>query len=231
MKAERALAWYGRILLERHQHFTLAIVDRGGLPQLGRVAYRREGDDLYAVIEASSPIAQGLDALGPVAALLSGDDGLPLASITGAAELVTDPETIARLRASDPPISGDVADYRILIDALVPLQGAMVAGTFADGAPIVRQGEIADRFYVILQGGGVVSRATGGAPQEVARLQAGDFFGESGLLAGAPRNASVHAQGEVLAVSLSRNAFSTALHHGTPTAAELARAIHAAAQE
>jgi CRP-like cAMP-binding protein len=138
---------------------------------------------------------------------------------------------VGRVRASFPAaIGGQGAFYRLLPDSLVPLQGAMEARTYPDGAAIVRQGEIADRYYVILQGECEVSRVAGGAPQSLAQLQPGAFFGESGLLAGAPRNASVYARGEVIAASLSRMAFSTVLHHTGSTAADLAGAIRAAAE-
>jgi len=231
VKVERALVWYCRILLDRHQYLVLATVDREGLPQLARVAYRRDGDDLYLAVEADSPIIAGLNAVGPVAGLLVGSDSLPLVSLGGAAEAIADRETTARLRSTFPNALGDDATYyRLLLDSLLPLQGAMDARALSDGAAIVRQGEIADRLYLILQGECEVSRVTGGAPQVLAQLQAGSFFGESGLLAGAPRNASVYARGPVEVVSLSRSAFSTALHHTGLNTTELARAIYTAAQ-
>jgi Cyclic nucleotide-binding domain/Pyridoxamine 5'-phosphate oxidase len=231
VKVERALAWYCHILLDRHQHLIVATVGRDGLPQLARVPYRRDGDDLYVAVASDVPIAGGLGAVGPVAALLVGDDSLPLVSIGGAAEVVDDGETVERLRTAFPAATGgDAAIYRLMPDNLSPLRGAMEATTYPDGAAIVRQGEIADRYYVILQGECEVSRVTGGAPQSLAQLQAGAFFGESGLLAGAPRNASVYARGEVIAASLNRTAFSTVIHHTGTTAADLAGAIRAAAE-
>ena len=231
MKVERALVWYCRILLDRHRYLVLATVDREGLPQLAPVAYRRDGDDLYLAVEADSPIVGGLNAVGPVAGLLIGGDSLPLVSLGGAAEAITDRETTARLRPTFPTTLGDGATYyRLLLDTLLPLQGAMEAHALPDGAAIVRQGEIADRLYIILMGECEVSRVAGGTPQALAQLQAESFFGESGLLAGAPRNASVHARGPVEVVSLSRSAFSTALHHTGLNTTQLANAIYVAAQ-
>ena len=229
MKVERALAWYCHILLDRHQHIIVATVGRDGLPQLSQVPYRREGDDLYLALAADSPLLAGLRAVGPIAALLMSDNSLPLVNIGGAAESVTEPDTIARLRAAFPNLANDTGLYRLLPDTMLPLQGAMDSRTFTDGETIVRQGEIADRFYVILAGECEVSRVTGAAPQALAQLKAGDYFGESGLLAGAPRNASVLARGSAQVVSLSRTAFSIAMHHGFPTASDLARVISASA--
>jgi hypothetical protein len=171
-----------------------------------------------------------LGTVGPFAALLAGDDSLPLVSLSGAAELVADPAIVAGLRASLTDAAANDALYRLMPDTVVPLRGAMDAQTYADGDLIVRQGEVPDRFYVILQGECEVSRVTGGAPQALAQLKAGNYFGESGLLAGAPRNASVIARSNVTAISLSRTAFSTIMHYGMPTAADLAKAICTAAE-
>jgi hypothetical protein len=231
VKVERALAWYCHILLDRHQHLIVATVGRDGLPQLARVPYHRDGDEIYVAVTPDASIADGLGTVGPVAALLAGDDSLPLVSIGGAAELVEDGATVERLRAEFPAATGaEAALYRLMPDSLAPMRGAMEVRTYPDGTAIVRQGEIADRYYVILQGECEVSRVTGGAPQSLAQLQTGAFFGESGLLAGAPRNASVIARGEVVAASLSRTAFSTVIHHTGTSAADLAGVIRTAAE-
>jgi CRP-like cAMP-binding protein len=193
--------------------------------------YRREGGEISIAVGADEAIAGEMRTVGPVAALLIGDDSLPLVSVAGAAERIEDAGAVARLRGAFPSAGDDAAYYRLLPDAMVPLRGAMEARTYPDGAAIVQQGEIADRFYVILQGECEVSRVAGGAPQSLAQLQAGGFFGESGLLSGAPRNASVFARGEVTAASLSRSAFSLVLHHSGSNAADIAGAIRTAAGE
>lgn len=230
MKIERALAWYCRILLDSHQHLIVSTVGRDGLPLIGRVAYRRDGDDLFLAVPADAAVAPGLGAVGPVAGLLVGGDSLPLVRLAGAAELADDPDTVERLR-STLPADGATTLYRLLPDTLVPLQRALEVRIVGDGEAIVRQGEIADRFYIVLAGACAVSRVAGGDPQELAALAPGGFFGDSGLLAGAPRNASVHARGEATVASLSRNGFSTALHHTGLNAAGLAAAIYAASSE
>jgi CRP-like cAMP-binding protein len=77
------------------------------------------------------------------------------------------------------------------------------------GEAIIRQGEAADRFYVIL--GGSVDVSQTGAPGEVARhlrsLGADDAFGELGLLTGAPRSATVTAKTPVRLLALDATAF------------------------
>ncbi len=71
------------------------------------------------------------------------------------------------------------------------------------GETVVRQGEPADRFYVILDGDFRVSQSEAGtAPRHLRTLGRDDVFGEIGLLAGASRTATVTAttDGRLLAL-------------------------------
>jgi MFS family permease len=73
----------------------------------------------------------------------------------------------------------------------------------AAGAAVVRQGEPADRFYIIESGSFAVRRVEpDGAERELRRLGPDEVFGELGLLTGAPRSATVEAltDGVVLAL-------------------------------
>ncbi|MEO6468758.1 MAG: cyclic nucleotide-binding domain-containing protein [Acidimicrobiia bacterium] len=95
-----------------------------------------------------------------------------------------------------------------------------------DGDEIVREGETTDGFYVVTSGTAVVER--NGA--SIARLGAGDYFGELSLFDPAPRNATVLASGTLSCVVLSRAAFSRALDE-IPTVRDailqgMARRIH-----
>jgi len=71
------------------------------------------------------------------------------------------------------------------------------------GAAAITEGETGDEFFVILRGDVVVTR--GGV--EVARLGAGDFFGELALFDPAPRNATVTATSPLSLAVLSKPAF------------------------
>jgi MFS family permease len=71
------------------------------------------------------------------------------------------------------------------------------------GESVVRQGDPADRFYVILDGDFQVSQADAGSqPRELRSLGRDDVFGEIGLLTGAPRTATVTSvtEGRLLAL-------------------------------
>ena len=76
------------------------------------------------------------------------------------------------------------------------IQEVLRAGAFqdyADGESIVEEGEIDDRFYVIVQGGVTVER--GG--RAIGELAAGECFGETSYVRGAKRTATIRAAGAV----------------------------------
>jgi hypothetical protein len=63
----------------------------------------------------------------------------------------------------------------------------------APGETVIRQGEAADRFYVILDGTFVVTQSDGARERELRRMTSDEVFGEIGLLSGVPRTATVTA--------------------------------------
>ncbi len=97
--------------------------------------------------------------------------------------------------------------------------------TVQPGEVIVREGDVADRFYIISRGEvEVVQRAAAGEKRLVV-LGPGRFFGEIGLLAGARRTATVRATraGELLA--LDREAFERLVASSTGGRADLDVAV------
>jgi CRP/FNR family transcriptional regulator, cyclic AMP receptor protein len=73
-----------------------------------------------------------------------------------------------------------------------------------EGATIVREGDIGDTFYAVLEGEAKVVSKSG---RVVNRLRPGDFFGEISLLDGGPRTASVVADTPMTVLGISRKAF------------------------
>lgn len=72
---------------------------------------------------------------------------------------------------------------------------------YVSGAEIVRQGDPADSFYIIMQGRvEVVNQRPGGGELTLAELGPGEWFGEMGLMQGRPRNATVRARSDVVQV-------------------------------
>jgi CRP-like cAMP-binding protein len=122
----------------------------------------------------------------------------------------------ARLRQAL-PLLGDRAADRLLPD--------FTPRTCPAGTPVVSEGEPADEFFVVVRGEAVVTRRDpSGTSVAVARLGPGDYFGEAGLLYGAPRNATVAASdGQDLEVLVTgRDGFDRLIAEGGGRRGELA---------
>ena len=84
--------------------------------------------------------------------------------------------------------------------------------SFAPGDTIVAEGDVADRFYVIVRGEVAISRRSPeGDEMKLARLGRGQFFGEVGILAETRRTATVRAIGDVELLGLSWQIFKETL--------------------
>ena len=87
-----------------------------------------------------------------------------------------------------------------------------------DGATIVREGDIGDTFYVILEGEAKVVASSG---RVVNRLYPGDFFGEISLLDGGPRTATVMSDTPMVVLAIERKAFLRAVQEQPEMAVKL----------
>jgi len=123
------------------------------------------------------------------------------------------------------------AELAGVLPALSPAQLARLSArlkprAYAAGAAIVREGEPADNFYILMEGeAAVFKRGPDGESREVARLNSGDYFGEIGLLHDVPRTATVRAVTAVKAVALDRETFMAIVVESDLTSAEIARLV------
>ncbi|HEX6231365.1 MAG TPA: cyclic nucleotide-binding domain-containing protein [Actinomycetota bacterium] len=95
---------------------------------------------------------------------------------------------------------------------------------FMEGARIVREGDMGDTFYVVLEGEAKVVNRAG---RTVNHLYPGDFFGEISLLDGGPRTAHVVASTPVTTLALPRKALLDSIKREPAIGAKLL--AHAAA--
>ena len=98
------------------------------------------------------------------------------------------------------------------------LADSMKEVRYMEGAPVVKEGQEGDSFYVILQGEAKVVGPEGTA---VNRLLPGDFFGEISLLDGGARTATVTTETPVTMLELKRTAFLRMLKDESDVAVKL----------
>jgi hypothetical protein len=97
---------------------------------------------------------------------------------------------------------------------------------YAAGDTVVRQGDAADRFYIITAGEvGVTRKQEAGQEVELATLGPGQFFGEVGLLAHRPRTASVRARTDLEVLALDREDFGRLVDGSQATAEDFAHVV------
>ncbi|HEY1098615.1 MAG TPA: cyclic nucleotide-binding domain-containing protein, partial [Myxococcota bacterium] len=91
----------------------------------------------------------------------------------------------------------------------------------APGAVIVTEGEPGDSLFVIARGAVVVERRGDNGPVELARMRAGEFFGEIAILAERPRAASVTATKPTELLEIDRKALAALVARDAGVAAIL----------
>jgi small-conductance mechanosensitive channel len=116
--------------------------------------------------------------------------------------------------------------FRDLSDAeRSELAGGLTLAPFARGEVLTRAGAEGHHLYVITSGS-VSVRADDGVTQvELARLHAGEFFGEMSLLTGAPRSATIVALTDVDCYRLDAEVFQRLLAGRADLAEKLAKAL------
>src|SRR5438874_2522802 len=96
--------------------------------------------------------------------------------------------------------------------------------TFAPGELAVREGDAADKFFMIIKGQAEATRrGPDGAQTVVNQLGPGDYFGEIGLLKNAPRNATVRAKTSLEVMAMDQAAFTRLMESSQQTQTEVRR--------
>jgi CRP-like cAMP-binding protein len=78
---------------------------------------------------------------------------------------------------------------------------------FNQGERVINQGEVGDRFYIILSGEAVVTRNDGEKEHMITHLHQGQWFGETALIYDDPRGASVSAATSLQSLYITKQDF------------------------
>ena len=167
---------------------------------------------LYSLGSLVIPIAASAYGVGPVllaSAAITGA-GVTLALVLSVGEDRPQPLDAARARLFEHPIFAGLPPARLEAAARRLVECAASPGTV-----LVRQGDPADRFYLIADGTASVTQASdGGEAIHLRNLGPGDVFGEIGLLRHSPRTATVTATSPAVLLALDADAFSTLVGSG-----------------
>nr|MBA3499871.1 cyclic nucleotide-binding domain-containing protein [Deltaproteobacteria bacterium] len=87
----------------------------------------------------------------------------------------------------------------------------LVFTPFAAGEAVCREGDTDDGLYMIVKGDAIVRIGVAAEEREVARLTAGQFFGEMSLMTGEARTATVVAATDLLCYRIDKPAFQSVL--------------------
>lgn len=96
---------------------------------------------------------------------------------------------------------------------------------FAQGEVITRQGNVAHGLYILTAGEADILVDVEGTRQSIATLGPGTFFGEMGLMTGAPRNATVTAKSNVECYRLDKSHFETVVRSRPALVGEISRVM------
>lgn len=117
------------------------------------------------------------------------------------------------------------------LPSLSEIADRMLVENYPPGVDVVRQGEAADKFYLIRHGVVEVLRTESvdgkETTRQLAELTEGNFFGEAALLTGAPRNATVRTRGRSILYTLAKADFDAAVQASATFHEELQKALFA----
>jgi serine/threonine-protein kinase len=108
-----------------------------------------------------------------------------------------------------------VAEFREDVEDFLRGGGWFATQVFSPGSVIVQQGDPAEVAYIIVSGSCEVFKTTEGARSLLRVLGPGDVFGETAILTGEPRSASVVAVDEVTTKVVTREALERELGRGS----------------
>jgi uncharacterized protein YhbP (UPF0306 family) len=105
------------------------------------------------------------------------------------------------------------------------LAASLQTEQFQPGQVIVRQGDRADRFFIVVEGEVEVTREEDGRERPLSKLRRGQFFGEIAILRDMPRTATVRAVTPTTLLAMDRAAFHSLVAQALGTTQDFDRII------
>jgi CRP-like cAMP-binding protein len=123
--------------------------------------------------------------------------------------LVVVPTTIAYIMVARQAYDKYLAQALPMLttDELVRVTNQLETARYNAGDTIIKQGEIADDFYILAKGSVDIIEESATGERVVATLSSGQYFGEIGLRKSAPRTATVRANSFVEVLKLDHKEF------------------------
>ena len=92
---------------------------------------------------------------------------------------------------------------------LLQISDALKPSNFNKGDYVIREGEMGDVFYLIVEGDAIATKTKepGKPPETVKTYSKGAYFGELALIKGEPRAANIVAVSSLKLISLDRESF------------------------
>jgi MFS family permease len=194
----------------------------GGLTMTAQTSSEAAGTLVIPIL--ASAVGLGW-ALGVAGALLAGVTVVAVGLIGTAADVAAGPYDDDLRRIARLPLFGGLSPARVEA-ALRRLDPVSVAA----GEVVIRQGDPADRFYVICGGTLRVTKVEHGEVHVLRALGQDDVFGERGLIARAPRAATITAETDAFLFAMDGADFLELLV-GQPAVADRMMALYEAAAE
>jgi len=202
--------WAGQVVFKQGDEGEVAfVVDSGYF-----IAYLSTGLDRAPVAEYN-----GSGTFGELALMYNSPRSVTVEALTDGVLWQVDRETFRRIIiASDSdqkkkshrflqtfPLMCTLSedDRKRIVDVLEPVE-------FKDGEYIIRQGDDAEHFYLLVEGSVRVTQFSGPlrtVEVDIARVRRGEYFGELALLSGGKRSANVIAVGNVKCLVLAKSSW------------------------
>jgi hypothetical protein len=193
-----------------------AVLDVAGFSLLQRSVPNAVRGRVFGLLEAIVMLGLGLGSaiapalvttLGVRGALVATGALLPLLALVSWPR-VRETDVLAVIPAREMELLRGVPMFRLLpLTVLEQVAGDVAPMQFQAGTRIITQGEVGDRFYILVEGD---AEATING-KAVSHMHRGDSFGEIALLRDVPRTATVIAETDTVAFAIEREAFCVAV--------------------